>query len=1409
MVAFRWLQRCSSQLCNWTERLVSSRPVHSRRKARCSVYNCSDAIEALESRVLPTVIATSSASTEVLLRLNSANLAADEQTHEDATDSPLSANEDASFATRYTASAIEYMREVPTQASLHHAEAAHTQPVFDKEVAKQLANYGVTFLEESVAVVMALTDAEVEALLPTKAGIRFSGSPDASCISKSDNHTWDIAQPNAINFPSCDATYPNATYPYNNTETFTTPTGNTVTYNTHKASDGAVTHIEAAIQFRKAAYFSEKALHLALLYQASTNGQSGQYSTEDYARKAAIILLGTAKAYPNYAYHIDLPNQIRFISGDIESLADDARVFTSLQSLRNPYGVARFGSWTFLELSHDLILAYDIIRHSSSILDVADETGVGADSVTSTMEDGFFGDMVDFLLIGQDDTSGQDKFTNMHPYLWSGLVYVAGILSRNDIIHYVAARTEAVLGAYWLSDGTWKEPSASYNEQTQLYFAGRLLPRLRDYLEEVPVESVPSNFARVVAVLAEMGRNAETFLQSVHYPNGDRIPISDTWSGKNFSIAEYDGLKSSSLYPDLGFASLADTSSTDPNEQLMASLTWHPATGHHHEDVLAMTLFANGHEVLSDIGYTHSRYRSWSQATASHNLVVIDEQNQPATKNTRRGEVLYFDVDAANPVKIVSADASEDLGYGETYTRTLVMVQDKYLVDFFEVEGGSNTYDYILHGQADAVGNSENWTFTENGQILSTVPVLLNSESRPDCSAPGYEWDTPHTIPGCAYSLWMKDSNEVMPVAGDVTAQLSSGNADRLLLHIPDADRYRIFQGTNPAIRPIQDSNNAEDESQLDDFARQHVVLRKENTQGASHLFATVMESTDGPAHVRSVSRLADNILAVSTRNNSTDIIFRDVPFPVVLSVAGHSLAVSGKYGFVSLTSDGINDFYIVEGSLQYGDARYANDSRKPYISVVGLPGENSIELSEPLQSTDDLAGFVRVTTGSGTSLGYVVDRWPAASGDAVTLSSRHGLMDAGRTISGFLGETSESPSSAELFRLLRPGAELLQVETMDSLPTLRWNAFDGAESYSLWLNDVTRRVSGLIRKWNWALTEYTLPNALAPGEYSFEVRAERPARGAWTQRVRFTIGESTSPTITAPRESTAFPTLAWSPVSGAGNYDIRITDDRGLEVDAALRLDSTLYTPRLAPGTYHAIVQAHGVSGPVGTASDVHEFTVVSSIPNLKALPETISDATPQFQWQPVPGAVTYEIWVDDRTDGDRKEVWRPFVFETVHAVWTPLQEHDYQWQIKARGANGVRGVWSAVHRFRLNVATPARPIFIEPGEGVLVPTPILRWNPVPGAYRYYVLMKNLDTRQAVIRESAITGESYTSPTAMPAGDYRVWVLAYNEVGEKSEWSEARTFRVVEAAQQLTPQAQAFMIGTAYSRVIDSSNRA
>lgn len=279
-------------------------------------------------------------------------------------------------------------------------------------------------------------------------------------------------------------------------------------------------------------------------------------------------------------------------------------------------------------------------------------------------------------------------------------------------------------------------------------------------------------------------------------------------------------------------------------DALEVSLTWSPGYGHIHYDGLALLVFAQGKELLSDLGYTHTRAREWTIQSASHNLVVVDHANQTASKDTL-GKLRYYHVtDGVQMMSVDNPQVYPDLT--ETYRRTVALVKleegNGYVVDVFRVKGGRQ-HDYFLHGSAD---DPQTLTAKVPAGEITALETLVPAKVT---FTPSTNEQTSHTQPGMAYG-YLHDLKQVVlgdEALVDLTYRNEKGAAGlQAFLSAKAGDR--LIVGTNPAIRGA-----GSDDSKLPLYNRQFAMLRRE---GGDSLFVSVLAPFGDKPVVEGVKRV-------------------------------------------------------------------------------------------------------------------------------------------------------------------------------------------------------------------------------------------------------------------------------------------------------------------------------------------------------------------------------------------------------------------------------------------------------------------------------------------------------------------------------------------------------------------------
>ena len=207
--------------------------------------------------------------------------------------------------------------------------------------------------------------------------------------------------------------------------------------------------------------------------------------------------------------------------------------------------------------------------------------------------------------------------------------------------------------------------------------------------------------------------------------------------------------------------------------------------------------------------------------------------------------------------------------------------------------------------------------------------------------------------------------------------------------------------------------------------------------------------------------------------------------------------------------------------------------------------------------------------------------------------------------------------------------------------PVISWSTVVDTD-YDLWVNDLTRGTSQVIRKTGLQTTSFSTATAnLAGGTYKAWVRAGAPdgLQGYWSTPVTFTI--LSAPEGLRPSGSTfdRTPELGWDEVVGATYYYVWLTRrDPGQTPVVVLQdqfVSGNLRIPEqdLQDGRYVFWVQAIGEDGSRSAWSAGSEFYVAGRPEVISPANNGTATSSPTISWIGVDGSSHYEIWVN-RTD-------------------------------------------------------------------------------------------------------------------------------------------------------------------------------
>jgi ELWxxDGT repeat protein len=268
------------------------------------------------------------------------------------------------------------------------------------------------------------------------------------------------------------------------------------------------------------------------------------------------------------------------------------------------------------------------------------------------------------------------------------------------------------------------------------------------------------------------------------------------------------------------------------------------------------------------------------------------------------------------------------------------------------------------------------------------------------------------------------------------------------------------------------------------------------------------------------------------------------------------------------------------------------------------------------------------------------------------------------------------------------------------------------------------------------------------------------------------------APSITAPTGSTQLqrPTIIWTASAGAVSYDVFIRNNAtGANPQVSVNVTGTSYVPTadLGIGKFTVWVRAVSASGTKSVWSAQRDFTVFTSA-SLAPMIRNQSTSRPTIVWQDVPGAVEYDVWIDNTTPGQTSTVIHHDVTGKSWQSATDLPLGQYRAWVRGLDASGLAAAWSAVIYF--NVATP--PTMTAPLSSTFFARPQFTWTSVPSATKYDIYVRNMNTETVAYNVQSINATNWTPPADLPAGNYRWQVRAASD-HYRSLWSNLMDFTV------------------------------
>ena len=751
----------------------------------------------------------------------------------------------------------------------------------------------------SVEPLLKISLTDVKNLVPLGSGIFFIGCPNCKGGAQEMGIlNWEPGMGDQVKCKFCSMTFPNVKYPNSGEKVIIAPSGAKQVYRYFEDASGTQYFYEAHAWFERWKWIQQMAVQLSQVW----------FQTKDpaYGDRAAIIAGRFAQLFPDYAIRYDYPNAPKKFFPANQKWPYEGLV---------PYRGAKWNWWAYGDIPVQIALTYENLQKGAYDWKRMDSQ-IGKDTDQRIVKD--------LLISGYEFTAANPEvYTNMSPGMYRDMVMVGRILNRPDMVHDGVNRFREFLKLGFFADGWWKEGTVSYHDQT-IGGLESVAKAAKGYTD--PVDLNGERFENLdLSNAMPFYKSALNVSQQAVFPNGHKLPLNDTWANRAKPV-KVDGIAVSRLWPSLGNAALAAGTG---NDQTMLNVNWSGNYGHSHYDNASIILFANGAELLSDIGYTHSKYRGWTLHTASHNTVVIDQKAQDLGTLAKpvTGRLMFYD-DQNPQVKVIDLDASPAYSTAAQYRRRLIFVHaaegKDYVIDRFDVEGGQ-THDWFLHGMCEEEGKLVT-SISMNRVVKTLVPDWGGTD------VPMNQYDS--DIIGKkihAYS-YMRDIKKGI-VSKPWTATWNYQNSGLRTHNIPQKDT-EVFSFRAPSVRLA-----AEDDNKLDNFMRLGIMQRH---TGSKSSFVAIHEPFQSKPWIKSVRADSDTYL-IDYELNGKNIQDR-------INLKGDDISLVSSAGWKY--SKGKTKLGILNG-IKYsgGKLNLELDSSQPDVSHVRLDFPDGLSLYFPARN--------------------------------------------------------------------------------------------------------------------------------------------------------------------------------------------------------------------------------------------------------------------------------------------------------------------------------------------------------------------------------------------------------------------------------------------------------------------------
>lgn len=765
-------------------------------------------------------------------------------------------------------------------------------------------NENVDTLKKLVEPLMQMSISEMIAEVPTTTGLFYIGCPNCNGGAQEVGVlSWRPGMGNKVVCRLCKMEFPNEKFPNNKEKVIIAPSGTKQIYRYYENPEGRQYYFEGKAWFDQNRWMQSKAEQFAKLWLATRDN--------NYGDRAAAILGRFAQVFPDYTVKYEFPNdKKRFFPADQKGPYQDVPAYRG----------TKWDNWGFSDIPSRMANVYDILQAGYDWKRMDSFIGVETDKRI----------VKDFFKLAYEfTTANPELYHNMSPSLYKDMIQLGRTIEEPAMVHEAIKRFREFFARGFFADGWWKEGSPSYHNMT-IRGLKTVIDALKGYTD--PPDWKGERFVNLdmAAGLPIYRKAIEVGIDAV-LPNGRELPINDTWARPNRrGWGQGTDSTASRLWSLMGDAVLG-TGKGD--NQILLNLNWSGGDNHEHYDNGSIILYALGQELLSDIGYTHTKYGGWTITTASHNTVVIDQtpQDWDTKKKNGTGHLKFYD-DKDDHVKLIDLDASPAYSMAKTYRRRLVMVHAApgfdYVVDRFDVEGGKD-HEWFLHGMCEQEGSLETSISLEK-PVESLVPSWGGKEMPTSQFHKDPKQYHPYLM------LRNVKSGQATEKPWTATWKYNDGIGLRTYLLSPKATR--VFRFQSPSIRLA-----GEDDNNVDKYMRNGIMQRN---SGKSSSFIAIHEPFRNMQWIESVKKVGEDLVINYTLNGNKveDRVTLDDNEVRVTSTAGWKYSSGKEQSGVVETMDTSNNKWRLRLDREVAGVNYIrlhlSDHQTRYYPVASVQGK-------------------------------------------------------------------------------------------------------------------------------------------------------------------------------------------------------------------------------------------------------------------------------------------------------------------------------------------------------------------------------------------------------------------------------------------------------------------------------------